>query len=139
MKYLMVSEGTQSCEDFMGYKCCFTNSSYNCPQLKLFGFASERQLQNAIKKKLKDKKPAEIKEASDGDKKRADILTTLLEDRESLAEVLDRFDGVIAKVKDDQGRLPDGEFGTMATVSQVMKTTARQIYGLTSQIARFFK
>lgn len=35
-----------------GFNCFFTNSSYNCPTLKLYGYSTERQLKNAIRSKL---------------------------------------------------------------------------------------
>jgi hypothetical protein len=35
--------------------CFFTNSSYNCPLLNLYGYSTERKLHSAIKKELKKK------------------------------------------------------------------------------------
>lgn len=34
---------------FLGYARNFLGSGYNCPALKLFGYRTERQLNNAIK------------------------------------------------------------------------------------------
>lgn len=36
-----------------GYTCYFTNSSYNCPALKLYGYSIERSLSLAILRSLK--------------------------------------------------------------------------------------
>ncbi|MES2367036.1 MAG: hypothetical protein V4563_14265 [Pseudomonadota bacterium] len=38
---------------FMGRACFFTNSSYNCPSLSLYGYSTELALHRAIKRKLK--------------------------------------------------------------------------------------
>ena len=38
---------------FQGYNCFCTNMSYNCPDLSLFGFSSERTLKSAIANKIK--------------------------------------------------------------------------------------
>ena len=38
-------------KEFNGYKIYFTNSSYNCPQLKLYGYSTEKKLITAIKRK----------------------------------------------------------------------------------------
>jgi len=41
--------------EYMGVKMYFAGSSYNAPSLKLWGFATDRQLQNAIRKALAKK------------------------------------------------------------------------------------
>jgi len=38
---------------YRGFDCFFTNSSYNCPKLSLFGFSTDRALWSAIRRKLK--------------------------------------------------------------------------------------
>lgn len=39
--------------DYKGYTCELNTISYNCPKLKLFGYATERQLHSAINRKIK--------------------------------------------------------------------------------------
>ena len=45
-------------EEYRGYKIYFTNSSYNAPSLKLYGFSSEAQIKRAIEKELLKKDAA---------------------------------------------------------------------------------
>ncbi len=42
----------QSCGTESGHEIFFVNYCYQCPRLKLFGYATERQIRNAIKRKL---------------------------------------------------------------------------------------
>lgn len=42
-------------QSLYGFACFFTNSSYNCPVLKLFGYSSEKSLQYGIRRELKKK------------------------------------------------------------------------------------
>lgn len=43
--------------EYWNCKMYFSNISYNCPVLGLYGFNSQKQLQSAIRKKLVTKPP----------------------------------------------------------------------------------
>jgi len=44
---------TQYVSTIKGHKCFFTNNSYNCPTLQLYGYSTERALEKAICKLIK--------------------------------------------------------------------------------------
>lgn len=48
----------QPIEKYLELDCFFTNSSYNCPQLNLFGLSSEKKLHTAMRRELKKTKNA---------------------------------------------------------------------------------